>query len=263
MGLHLLQRSMLPTRAFKCIITLTGTLRVAEDYAGTMKQFVKVPLSDLILDEHDTNPSGADFILQMRLADAGTTFTLQDNFDNFDRQKFRIGGPAIQEVKARGFQIAEQDDSNPANQSASYEPIIAKCCYLRITIKDWHTINDPEVFSPEVVGMIGTVSNPNAFLKSNSQNQAGIKTTGPSEENTSTTPRQPITTKRPCSCWKRDESVGLDTTEGGNEASVVKHSDACDSDWAALFGGYVQENKLKAARVGSGGMMSSRWAAGA
>lgn len=43
MGLHLLQRSMLPSRSFKCIITLIGSLKIAEDYAGSMKQSVKVP----------------------------------------------------------------------------------------------------------------------------------------------------------------------------------------------------------------------------
>lgn len=100
MGLHLLQRSMLPPRFVKCIITLTGSLRIAEDYAGSMKQSVKVPLTDLVLDEQITSRSSNDFVLQMKLADPTKTFTLEDNFDTFDRRKIRIGGPAVQEVKA-------------------------------------------------------------------------------------------------------------------------------------------------------------------
>jgi len=263
MGLHLLQRSMLPPRSFKCIITLAGSLRVAEDYAGSMKLSVKVPLADLVLDEQKTTTSGNDFVLQMKLVDPSKTFTLQDNFDTFDRLKVRIGGPAIQEIKARGFQLAERDVPSLGNQSALFGPIIIQCRYLRITIKEWQAINDPEVFSPEVTSMIGSESSHNAALKGNTHNQAETNTLGSSEESAVTTHKLPIVTKRPCSCWERDENGRLDKAKGGADESSAKHSDACESHWAALFGDYVQANKLKQARVGSGGMMASRWAAGA
>lgn len=157
MGLHLLQRSMLPRRNVKCILTLTGSLRIAEDYGGAMKQFVKIPLESLTFDEQNStsadNVSNNDFILQLKLSDPTKTFTLEDNFDTFDQQKFRIGGPAIQEVKARGFQLAERDQS-------TLQPLIIKCRFVRITIKYWQSITDPEVFSPEVVSMIGARREP-------------------------------------------------------------------------------------------------------
>lgn len=263
MGLHLLQRSMLPSRSFKCIITLIGSLKIAEDYAGSMKQSVKVPLVDLVLDEQNTAHRNNDFVLQMKLADPEKSFTLEDNFDGFDRRKFRIGGPAIQEVKVRGFQLAERELSSQGSQSTSSDPIIARCRYIRITVKNWQAINDPEVFSPEVTSMIGNPSSHKAVTKSNVHDQRDSKILGPSEEDVITTPKQPINLKRPCSCWKRDENNSLDTMEGIVDEPSAKHSDACETGWAALFGDYVQENKRKQARVGSGGMMASRWAAGA
>ncbi len=268
MGLHLLQRSLLPPRNLRCVITLTGSLRITEDYGGAMKQSVKIPLADLALDEQNSTLGGMassdDFFLQIRLSDPGETFTLEDNFDSFDRRKFSIGGPAIQEVKARGFQLAKRDTIGSESHTASFEPIVTKCRYLRITVADWKTISNPEVFSPGIISVIGNAGN-NGGASSNIVQQPANDKKGSSstERNANITRNHPVNTKRPCSCWKRDETGGLDKPEGRTDDGAVKHSDACESHWAALFGDYVQENKLKQARAGSGGMMASRWATGA
>jgi len=268
MGLHLLQRSMLPPRTLKCIITLAGNLRITEDYGGAMKQSVKVPLNELVLDEPNTtlvnSASSTDYILQMKLAEPSRTFSLEDNFDNFDRRKFHIGGPAIQEVKARGFQLAELEHSDTANNSTSYEPILSKCRFLRITIKNWRNVTNPEVFSPEITSMIGNAGIPDRESMKRLQESSVGKTEVPfSQQSTNPTTRQPFNTKRPCSCWKRDENGSLAEEDGRTNNEGTNHSDACASQWAALFGGYMQQNKLRQTRASSGGMMASRWASGA
>lgn len=97
------------------------------------------------------------------------------------------------------------------------------------------------------------------------RNVAADKDVSPSKDtsNSNSTSSQPVNNKRPCSCWKREETTGGSADDAAGTEDGGKHSDACESQWAALFGDYVQENKLKQARAGSGGMMASRWATGA
>lgn len=236
MGLHLLQRSMLPLRLVRCIITLNGILKIIESYESVMGRSVQVRLSELILE--DGIEKGTDFVLQLRVAGKQQTFSLEEHFE---ANKFKLGGVAKREIAARGFQIAGVKEN---------QLLITQCRHLRIVVKDWRTIQDPTEFSPRIVNLInGARDLRNIRSVSTGDHAIPVKIIG--DELDVVSPRVIMDVKRPCACYNTDASED-------NEAGI-KHSDVCDSRWAVLFDKYAASVR---SRKATGGLSSSRWAAG-
>lgn len=95
MGLHLLQRSMLPQRVLKCMITLNNLLKISESYNTMMRRSVYISLSDLSLIKDKEVDSNYEIVLQV------TTDKPVELLEHFEPSKFNLGRLAKIEMDAR------------------------------------------------------------------------------------------------------------------------------------------------------------------